>query len=887
MSQFKIIFIIILLTVFVRVEAQPYKNSALTIELRVKDLLSRMTLEEKVAQLNNIYLQYILNDKYGATYKLEQRGLGGLSYGRFNDTVPPVEVARQMNFLHREFQKTRLGIPPLIHAEGLHGICGSGFTVFPQSIGLASTWNPAMMEKVSAAIADEAKAVGFRQLLSPVLNLLRDPRWGRAEETYGEDPYLVSRMGVAYAKPIEKKGVITTAKHFELNFTHGGRESNEAHYSERIMREIYFPAYEAIIKEGGCRSVMMAYNAVDGVPCASNKWLMTDILRNDFGFKGFIVSDYWALDKIESRHHTADSRIQIAANALNAGLDKELPNEDFYNKPLLEAIKTGLVKPETLDSAVARYLRIKFELGLFENPFCDENQVEKIIQSKKHLDIAYQSGLESLVLLKNDNQTLPFKKSIRKLLVIGNDVNNYHFGGYSAWNVKGTSLLEGLQKKGKTNGFEVVHLKATDFTFNKYPVVPASNLFRKDEKGNLVQGVKVEYFGNTELTGKPSSTNIESKIEFFGRAYVDGAREGTEVKKSGVRWSGYFQAPESHTGKLAFRSSGGVRMKIDGKVLIDQWGNGELRRTIEPEVTFTFKKGKFYQFEIETYNIATYGLERFFMWDALPYKLSANGKAAKLAKECDAIVFAGFISEGEFSDRGLLNLSPTQEQMIQTLSETAKPMAVVFLAGGVINATNWVDKVPAIVEAWYPGQFGGDVIADVLFGDYNPGGKLPVNFPVHEAQLPLYYNAKPAGRGFFDYNNLTGFPLFPFGHGLSYTTFEYSNLRFSSEKVQSTDTIWVSVDVKNSGEVAGDEVVQLYLKDEYGSLSRPLMELKGFERINLRKAESKTVQFKLGFDELKMLDSKMKWIVEPGTFEVMVGSSSRDIRLRKKFEVIN
>lgn len=868
-------------------QSQPYKNSALPIETRVADLLSRMTVEEKVAQLNNIYLQYILSDKYGSSYKIESRGLGGLSYGRFNDTVPPSEVARQMNLLHREFQKTRLGIPPLIHAEGLHGICGSGFTVFPQSIGLASTWNPLLMEKVAQAIADEAKVVGFRQLLSPVLNLLRDPRWGRAEETYGEDPYLVSKMGVAYAKPIEKSGVITTAKHFELNFTHGGRESNEAHYSERIMREIYFPAYEAIIKEGGCRSIMMAYNAIDGVPCATNKWLMTNVLRNDFGFKGFIVSDYWALDKIESRHHTAENRMMIAANALNAGLDKELPNEDFYNKPLIEAIKNGIVQQSTLDSAVARYLRVKFELGLFENPFCNEQDVEKVIQSKQHLDLAYQSGLESIVLLKNDNKTLPFKKSIKKLLVVGNDVSSYHFGGYSAWNVKGTSLLEGLQKKGKVNGFEVVHLKATDFTFNKYPVVPATNLFHKDQNGKLVNGVKAEYFDNIELSGVPSKTTIEPKIEFFGRAYVDGVREGTEVKKNSVRWTGYFRAPQTYKGKLAFRSSGGVRLKVDDKTIIDQWGNGQLQRTIEPEVAFNFQKDKIYKFEIETYNIATYGLERFFMWDALPYKLSENGKAAELAKSCDAIVFAGFISEGEFSDRGLLNLSPSQEQMIQTLSETGKPMSVVFLAGGVINVSNWVDKVPSIVEAWYPGQFGGDVIADVLFGDYNPGGKLPVNFPVHEAQLPLYYNAKPTGRGFFDYNNMTGFPMFPFGHGLSYTQFEYSNLRFSVDTLKSKDKLFVKVDIKNIGDRRGDEVVQLYLQDEYGSLSRPLMELKGFERISLEKGATKTVEFQLGFDELKMLDAHMKWVVEPGTFEVMIGSSSRDIRMKKKFEVVD
>lgn len=860
-----------------------YLDRSLAAERRIADLLARMTVEEKAAQLANTFAQYLTDmPEYTGKYALQPKGIGGLNFERYSTNYGAVQTAEQINGLHQKIKReTRLGIPPIVHAEGLHGVCSNGFTVFPQAIALASTWNPALVSEVSTVIAKEARAIGIRQFLSPVLNVARDPRWGRTEETYGEDPFLISRIGVAFCKPVEQAGIVTTPKHFELNFTDGGRESNAAHISQRLMEEIYFPAYKAAFKEAGSRSLMLAYNSIDGVPSASNRWLIQDMLRDRLGFNGFTVTDYNGLLRIENRHHTATSPEDIAAQSINAGLEKEFPDPVFFDKPLVNAVAKGLVSMATLDTAVARVLRAKFSLGLFDETTVKVEDVAKNVDTKEHRELAYCTALQSIVLLKNDGQTLPFNKA-KTIALIGPNADVALTGGYSGWGVKTVSPLEGLQQRGIT----VKHVKTSWLTANTLPAVPASSLFHKDKTGKLVPGVEAVYYKNSTLSGEPMKSVVEANIAQFGHSVEEPIWDGGKVLVPiSVRWKGFFKAPHTYNGKLGFRAAGGVRMKVDDKMVIDEWGGGRLKRTVEPVVPFQFVKDKLYQFEVEYYNYPSSVTDNFLEWEAAPFTATADSKAVEAAKASDAVVFVANISEGEKSDRGYLNLSPSQEKIIQLLAAARKPFAVVIIGGGVITMTNWVDKVPAVVEAWYPGEEGGGALADILLGRHNPGGKLPINFPVSEAQLPIYYNQKPAGRGYYDYNNLTGFPLFPFGHGLSYTTFGYSNLRFSSDTIGLSESIDVLVDVKNTGAVQGDEVVQLYLRDEYASVARPLKELKGFQRITLVPGETKTVRLTLTGDELMMLDKDMKWVVEPGSFNVMIGASSEDIRLQKVFWV--
>ena len=871
------------------VKVLPYQDKNQPVEARIADLLSQMTVEEKAMQLTNTYAQFLTDmPEFKGRYQLTPNGMGGLNYERFGTNPTPVDAALQINQLQKLFaENTRLGIPPIIHAEGLHGVCSNGFTIFPQAIGMASTWNPLLISEMAKVISTEARTIGIRQFLSPVLNVARDPRWGRTEETFGEDPYLISRMGVAFCKPVEESGIITTPKHFELNFTDGGRESNEAHLSERVMHEIYFPAYKAVFKEAGSQSLMLAYNAIDGQPCSTNKWLVTDMLRGKLDFKGFTVTDYTGLDKIELRHHTATSREEIAAQAINAGLDRELPDPTFFVQPLINAVKKGMVTTATLDTSVARVLRAKFKLGLFDDRYVNDANVKANVDTEEHRELAHKLALETMVLLKNANNNLPFAKNIKSLALIGAHADEAQTGGYSGWGVKTVSPLEGLQNKAKDNNFRVIHTKASWLTYNELSAIQASYLFYKNAKGELVPGVEATYFNNTNLTGELEKMKVEKNIAFLSKTLMEEVHlSGGQLSPFSAKWKGCFKAPYNYKGKLGIRASGGVRLKVDGKTIIDRWEDGTIRRNIEPMVEFTFSKGKVYDFEIEYYSYEHGIKEVFFGWDAIPFEETAEGKALRTAKAADAIVFVANISEGEGSDRGLLNLSPSQEKMIKLLAAEKKPFAVVLVGGGVITMTNWIDEVPSLLEAWYPGEEGGNAIADVLFGDYNPGGKLPINFPVHESQLPIYYNQKPAGRGYYDYNNMTGFPLFPFGYGLSYTTFEYSNLCLSSQEIKADQSIDIFVDVKNTGKVKGDEIVQLYLRDEYASVSRPLKELKGFQRISIAAGETKSVKLTLTPEELMMLNKEMKWVVEPGVFTVMIGASCEDIRLKSTFEVI-
>ena len=747
-----------------------------SVERKIDELLSKMSLEEKVGQLKARFffpwvgfleiLEGLPQDKVRRFFQLfgekvfslwenteerdlvesistnylkkhwrgilerEKYGISILSW--FLHTFPPKESAQLANQI-QEYALKKFGIPILIHDECLHGCTAKGSTIFPQAIALASTWDPALVEEVAVAIGKETRARGIHQCYSPTINIARDPRCGRTEETYGEDPYLTSVMAVSFVKGVQSQKVVCTPKHFVANFVgDGGRDSNAIHFSERLLREIYLPAFKAAVQKANALSIMAAYNSLDGVPCSCNKWLLTDILRKEWGFKGFVISDLGALPQAYTLHKIAETKGEAAKKAIEAGLDVELDTNCY--EELLRLVKEGKISEKVIDEAVRRVLRIKFWLGLFENPYVDPEYAEKICDCEEHRRLALKAAREAIVLLKNDG-ILPLNKNLKSIAVIGPNADKIRVGGYSGYGVKVVTPLEGIKNK-------------------------------------VSNGTKVHFAEGCKLTGS--------------------SKEGFE-------------------------------------------------------------------------------------------------EAIRIAKRSDvAILFVGNSTEteGEGKDRCDLNLPGVQEELIKEVCKTGTPVVVVLINGSAITMSRWIDDVQAVVEAWYPGEEGGNAIVDVLFGDYNPGGKLPITFPKKVGQLPLYYNHKPTGRA-YDYVDLRGKqPLFPFGHGLSYTKFEYSNLRIEPEKISPKGRVKISVDVKNVGKYKGDEVVQLYIHDAVASTARPVKELKGFKRITLEPGEKKTVNFTLTSEDLAFYDINMNLVVEPGVFEVMIGSSSEDIRLKGSFEVL-
>jgi beta-glucosidase len=625
----------------------------------------------------------------------------------------------------------------MIHDEGLHGLLANGATSFPQSIAMAASWDPDLLYWVARAIGRETRQRGIRQLLSPTINIARDPRCGRTEETYGEDPFLASRMAVAFVQGVQQEGVVATPKHYAANFVgDGGRDSYAIHFSERLMREVYFPAFEAAVREGGALSLMAAYNSYDGLPCSCNPWLLTKVLRDEWGFQGFVVSDYGSVVHVLEKHAVARDKTGVARRTLEAGLDVELPATDCYGQPLLEGLEQGLVSQEALDQAVRRLLWVKFKMGLFDDPFVDPAAAEAGCNTPEHRELALRMARLGLVLLKNENQLLPFSKSLRSLAVIGPQADAIHLGGYSWY------------------GYDKEHV-----------VTPLRGL--------------------QELLGKNVALH-----------YAEGC---------------------------------GVQ------------------------------------------NTSTAGF-------AAALQAAAQSEAA--------VLFVGNSdqTEGEQRDRASLDLPGVQEDLVRAVAETGIPLAVVLINGSAITMGGWIEQAPAILEAWYPGEQGGRAIAEALFGDFNPGGKLPVTFPRTTGQLPLYYSYKPSGR-IDDYADGSGKAAFPFGHGLSYTTFEYSDLRISPQPAGSDAVVSLTFDLANTGARDGDEVVQVYVRDVLASVVRPLKELKAFHRFSLRAGEKRTLSFLLDVQDLALYDAGLQRLVEPGEFEIMLGSSSEDIRLRGMLEV--
>lgn len=860
----------------------PYKNPKLSIDLRVKDLVSRMTPEEKFWQLfmvpgdvHGIAKGHYKNGIFGLQISAQSGGAGEaqqlLSY---NTTENAFTLAKKVNQLQRYLlNNTRLGIPMLVFDEALHGLVRKNATAFPQSIGLAATFDTLTMANIGKRIAHEAKVRGIRDVLAPVINMADDVRWGRVEETYGEDPYLTKVMGQAFMNAIERENVVVTPKHLIANVGDGGRDSYPIQKTERFLREIHFPAFEEGVKKAGIRSVMTAYNSVDGTPATSNYWLLTKTLKHDWGFKGFVISDAGAVGGANVLHNTSKSYAESTVQALNGGLDVIFQVEYEHYKLFKPPFLDGSIPQARINDAVSRVLRAKFELGLFEDPYVSEKEAEASLIDLSAKALAKKSALESFVLLKNNQNVLPLKQP-KNILVLGQDAVEARLGGYSGTGIGKISILDGIKSRAG-NLTQVNYTQGSFRESKKYVLIDSTYLSSKSGKG-----LTGEYFNTMDLSGNPTLTRTDKQIDFMWTLYPPNEQLATD--NYSVRWQGEIKSPKTGTYQIGLAGNDGYRLYLDGKLLIDQWDKASYHTRTEG---FKFEAGKAYPIKIEFKEPKGNAYIKL-IWN---YGLGDQEKkvleeAKTMAKNADVIVVAAGIKEGEFLDRAMLGLPGNQEQLIQEMAKTGKPVVVLLVGGSAITMGNWINDASAILNVWYPGEEGGTAVAETLFGDYNPAGRLPVTYPVHEAQLPLVYNHKPTGRG-DDYNNLSGEPLFPFGYGLSYTTFEYSNITLARKEIKANESTTVSFTLKNTGNKDGEEVAQLYLRDMLASVARPVLELKGFERVKLKAGESKTISFNITPEMLQMLDVNLKTVIEPGEFRVMIGSSSRELQLKETLTV--
>jgi beta-glucosidase len=673
-------------------------------------------------------------------------------------------------------------------------------------------------------------------------------------------------MAVAYVSAFERMAIVTTPKHLIANVGDGGRDSYPIHLNERYLEEIHFPPFKACFEIGGTRSVMTSYNSYDGTACSANDWLLNQKLKNEWKFNGFVISDANATGGSVVLHNTASDYVDASRQAISGGLDVIFQTEYDHYKLFAGSLLDANRDRKRIDDAVSRVLRAKFQLGLFEHPYVTEDALTKLVDPKRHKEIAKKAALKSIVLLKNDSKTLPLAKGIT-VAVFGEDATEARLGGYSGPGIKKVSILEGLKEK--LGEKKVLYAEGCRRMDDPYVTVDREYLSDGKEAG-----LQTEYFNNINLSGEALKVTRVPSIDF---QWTISSPDPSIVNDFySARWRGTIRSPKSGTFKIGLQGNDGFRLYIDDKLVIDRWVKQSYHVDV---VDFTFQKDRAYRLRVEFFEPVGNGQLKL-IWNVPVTQNWAKGidEAVALAKKADVALVVAGIHEGEFQDRALLSLPGHQEMLIQQIAATGKPVVVILVGGSAITMSNWIDKVKSIVDVWYPGEEGGSAIADVLSGDYNPAGRLPVTFPVHEAQLPLVYNHKPTGRG-DDYHNLSGLPLFPFGYGLSYTTFEYSDLKINSSRTKMDDDVEVRFTLKNAGAVPGDEVCQLYIKDELASVARPVMELKGFQRISLKPGESKTVAFTISPALLKMLNKQMEEVIEPGEFRIMIGASSRDIRL--------
>lgn len=835
--------------------AQPaFRNSKLSPEIRARDLLARMTIDEKFWQL------FMIPGGREDTSQDYSHGVFGLQNRSARSARE--DAALQNALQHYFVDSTRLGIPIIPFEEGVHGLMRRGATVFPAAIALAATYDSSLVSSVGSAIAREARARGIRQLLSPVVNIASDVRWGRVEETYGEDPHLASVMARAYVRALESHGVIATPKHFVANVGEGGRDSYPIEISQRGLEQRFFPPFRAAIVDAGARSVMTAYNSVNGIPATQNDALLTGTVKTAWGFKGFIISDESAVGGAVVLQHTEPNTQAATEHALDAGLDVIFQSAYSQHHSYLAAFRSGKIPRSVIDAAVGRVLRAKFELGLFDDPYVHLDSVAMASDSAANRALARKAAIESFVLLQNRNDLLPLRLDSGTIALIGTDAVEARLGGYTLDSVRAVSILDALRAR---LGDRVQYVPGPGRNAETYVLVPSTDL-------DSLQG---EYFDNIELAGRPRTTRREANIDFhwtFNRP-----APGIPVDWYSARWTGLLRVASSGVRRLGIEGSDGYRLYLDDKLLIDDWKKRSDRTTL---ARVDLEPGSLHRLRLEFFESAGRARVRL-VWDAGARDDAEQriAEAVALARRSDVAIVVAGIEEGEFRDRASLALPGRQEELIRRVAAVGRPVVVLLVGGSAITMRGWIDRVGAVLMTWYPGLEGGSAIADVLFGEANPSGRLPVTFPVAEGQLPLYYDHEPTGRG-DDYVDLTGQPEFPFGFGLSYTRFEYSNLRIEPAVLGANGSATITFTLHNVGTRAGAEVSQLYVRDPVSSIAQPVLSLKGFTRVQLAAGEVRDVTMTVSARDLRVLDRDMHWRFEPGVRTILIGASSKDIRLR-------
>ena len=864
-----------------------YKNANADIEERINDLLERMTVAEKARQLD-MYTGAEITSYNRLDFKKIDSAVGHNGIGSLHDLYPVnAELANDIQKYMTE--KTRLGIPVLMIEEALHGYQGSKGTCFPAPIGLAAMWDTSLIHKIGHVIGTEARAHGVHFVLSPVLGLAREPRWGRVEETYGEDPYLAAQTGLAIIKGMQgnnlkdQNAVISEPKHFAVHSVpESGTNTAPVHAGEREARSTFLYVFQKAIEKGGALGVMAAYHDWDGVPCVTNSFLLKKILRNEWGFQGMVLSDLGAIRMLNTNHFTEETPKEAIVAAIKAGVDMQFLDfsHEIFQQSIVEAVKEGSLKMDELDRGVRDVLRLKFKLGLFENPYTDTSLVARFHHSEKHQTLALEAGRESICLLKNENHLLPFNKDVKSIAVVGPLADVQALGDYSPKDVNAITVLDGIRKK---FGSKVkINYAAGLLPVEVLTVVDSSFLHTPDRKHN---GLVAEYFNNINFKGEPGLKRIETNVAPY--YHTNGPGFGIKADHFTVRWTGTITAPATGMYEIGIITDDKGRLFLNNKLIIDNWDPYQINVMMTKKVHFA--AGQPVSIKMELGQEADYAGIRLKWRLVQPdpgFLNTVNENVLNAVKKSDiTILVLGETDEvvGEGKDKSDLNLDVAQEKLAELIYAAGKPTAAVLLNGRPLSI-NWLaENAAAILEAWFPGEFGGEAIADVLFGDYNPAGKLPVSFPKSTGQLPIFYNYKPSARkGYVDGDND---PLFAFGHGLSYSTFEYSNLKIEPDILPISGTTVVSADIKNTGNREGSEVVQLYINDKFSSVTTPKIELKGFSRVELQPGEIKTVSMKLTPEELSLWNVEMKKVVEPGLFDIMVGSSCKDIRLKGELSV--
>ncbi len=793
--------------------------------------------------------------------------------------------------------------------ECLHGVARAGVaTVFPQAIGLAATWDLELMAEVANALADEARAKhheyvrhGVRQIYtgltfwSPNVNIFRDPRWGRGQETYGEDPYLTARMGVTFVRGLQGDDprylkLVATPKHFAV---HSGPESSRHHFDARVndrdLRETYLPAFEACVKEAGAASIMGAYNRTNGEPCCASPTLLDKILRQEWGFDGYVVSDCWAINDIFGGHGVVKTPAEAAALAVKTGCDLEC---GCAYPSLHNAVAEGLIDEATIDRSLVRLFTARMRLGLFD----PEEQVPftsipfSVNDSPAHRALARQAAQKGIVLLKNEGKLLPLRKDLASIAVIGPDADDLAvlLGNYHGTPSRAVTPLEGIRRI-VSPATAVYCARGCAIAPGVLPLEPIPSACLRGQDGSAGRpGLVGAYFPNADLSGQPAFIRVDPLVDFKWHAATP--LDGLPTESFAVRWTGALLPPVSGVYRLGIRGSSGFRLLFDGQELAPMQLNEHEPFTHLAEVAL--EAGRLYDLQLDYVNVGR-DPQVQLIW-AVPGQ-DLRPQALEVARKADVVIMVLGLTpalEGEEmrvnvegfagGDRTDITLPRPQQALLEAIHALGKPVVLVLLGGSAL-AVEWANAhVPAIMAAWYPGEEGGTAIADVLFGDVNPAGRLPVTFYRSLDQLPPFDDYAMAGR---TYRYLAEPPLYPFGHGLSYTRFAYSNLRIEPPQIDPTAQAHISVDVTNIGGCIGDEVVQLYVSYPDSKVTRPVKELKGFTRLNLAPGEQRTVRFTLAAGQLTWWDGA-GWAVEPGNVRVLIGSSSKDIRLRGEVRVL-